>query len=93
MIYVNVTYKLPKENRDAFVADILEQNIPELTKAERGNHAYDFSIPIDNEEQVHLREIWDDDAFEEHKAGENIKKMGAMKGKYFIETEITISRA
>ena len=92
MLYVNVTYTLPKANRDAFVADVLGLNIPELTREEYGNHAYDFSIPIEHDDKVYLREIWEDDAFEKHKSSENIQKLAAMKQKYQIETSIVISR-
>lgn len=92
MLYINVTYTMPAENRDKFVEDLKAQSIPELTRQERGNHAYDFSVPIEQENQVYLREIWEDDAFEEHKQSANIKKLGEMKGKYDIETSITISK-
>lgn len=92
MLYLNVTYTMPKENRDAFVSELKELKIEELTRQERGNHAYDFSVPISSETQVFLREIWEDDALEEHKTSANIKKLGAMKGKYNIETTITISK-
>lgn len=92
MLYINVTYTLPKANRDAFVADVLGQNIPELTRQEYGNHAYDFSIPVEHDDKVYLREIWEDDAFEKHKVSENIQKLIAMKDKYQIETSLVISR-
>lgn len=92
MLYVNVTYTLPKANRDAFVADVLGQNIPALTRQEYGNHAYDFSVPVEHDDKVYLREIWEDDAFEIHKGSENIQKLVAMKDKYQIETSLVISR-
>lgn len=92
MLCVNVTYAMPRENRDRFLADIRDQKIMELTRLERGNVAYEFSVPLDNDDQVFLREIWEDTAFEEHKAGENIKRLAAMKDRYGITTSIVISR-
>lgn len=49
-------------------------------------------MPLDNDGQVFLRETWEDTAFEEHKAGENIRKPAAMKDRYGITTSIVISR-
>ena len=91
MLYLNVTYTMPKEHRESFLADIVAQDIPARTRKERGNHAYDFSVPLERDNQVYLREIWDDDALEEHKKSANIKLLGAMKEKYGIETVLTIS--
>lgn len=91
MLYINVTYIIPTENRDKFVEDIKSLNIPQLTREERGNHAYDFSVPIEKDNEVYLREIWEDDALEEHKQSPNIKQLGLLKEKYSIETTITIS--
>lgn len=92
MLYVNVTYTMPKENRDDFLAEIKNQKIMEFTRLEQGNTAYEFSVPIDRGDQVYLREIWEESAFENHKNSENIKKLGKLKEKYNISTNITISR-
>lgn len=92
MFYINVTYKLPAENRDAFAKSILENKIPELVRQERGNHAYDFSLSIEHPDEVYLREIWDEDAFEEHRTSPNVKLFGTIKEKFGASTEITKSR-
>lgn len=91
MLYVNVTYTMPREHRDRFLAEIQEQTIMELTRQEQGNVAYEFSVPLDNAEQVYLREIWEEEGFEAHKTSDNIKKLGMMKEKYGITTNIVIS--
>ena len=92
MLYVNVTYTMPRENRDKFLAEIQEQRIMELTRLEPGNGAYEFSVPLDSDDQVYLREIWEETGFEGHKSSDNIKKLGMMKEKYDITTSIVISR-
>lgn len=92
MIYVNVTYSMPKVNRDNFIVDIKSQKIMELTRQEPGNQAYEFSIPLDNDEQLYLREIWDEAGFEAHKSSENIKRLGMLKDRYSVTTSIVVSR-
>lgn len=92
MLYVNVTYTMPRENRDKFIDDIRDQRIMELTRTEKGNVAYEFSVPLERDDQVFLREIWSEAGFEEHKSGGNIRKLAALKDKYDIATSIVISR-
>lgn len=90
MIYLHVTYTMPKENRDSYIRELIGEKMSEMTKKERGCHAYDFSVPLDRDDQVFLKEIWEDDALEGHKNGANIKKMHEIAKKYGIKSEIKV---
>lgn len=89
MILVHVVYKMPAENRAKFLTDIKEKNLQALTLEEPGCSLYRFSVPLDCEDEVILNEQWESqEAIAVHYESPNIKKLGAMKALYSIETSI-----
>lgn len=90
MIYLHVTYTMPKENRDGYIKELVGEKMSELVKKEYGCHAYDFSIPVARDDQVFLKEIWEDDALEGHKNGANIKKMHEIAKKHGVASDIRV---
>ncbi len=85
MIIVHVVYKMKKEERPGFIADLVEKKIQELTEAEPGNLLYRFAVPMDCEDELVLTEEWESpEALATHAKGANIALLGELKNAHGV---------
>lgn len=90
-----VTYTLAdKKTRDEFYADIKAEAVVSKSLAEDGCIRYTYFFPADNDYQIFLWEQWESrEAQKAHTGQPHFKKLGEIKAKYEMETEITIEDA
>ncbi|MGC2873639.1 putative quinol monooxygenase [Ihubacter sp. rT4E-8] len=87
-----VTYTLEcREERDAFFDEVKASGVIEASRAEEGCIRYSYYYPADAENQIFLWEQWESrDAQQRHTQQPHFKKLGRLKEKYRMETEIQI---
>lgn len=93
MVILNLSYKFATENKEDFLKEIFELEIPQKTRLEDGCIEYNFYSLYDGNE-IMLVEKWRDAAaLELHKKQEHLKHLLSLKEKYSIETECNIFEA
>ena len=91
MIILHVYYELFDGKRDAFMKVLNEYQIPQKSKSEVGNHAYDYYFPVGLENQLFLLEKWENkEAFEAHKQSEHFFKLQEIKNDYIKSATLEI---
>lgn len=87
-----VTYTLAeKEDRDRFYAEIKAAEVISESLAEEGCIRYAYFFPADSDNQIFLWEQWESrEAQKAHTGQPHFKKLGEIKAKYRMETEIVI---
>jgi quinol monooxygenase YgiN len=90
-ILVNVRYEIKHGKRDEFLKKVDEQGIIRDSKEEEGNIKYEYSKPIDSEDDLLLMEIWNSSATQTiHGQTEHYQKLQALKKEYV--TDVTIEK-
>lgn len=91
MIILHVYYELFDGKRDAFMKVLNEYQIPQKSKLEIGNHAYDYYFPVGLENQLFLLEKWaSEEDFESHKVSEHFLKLQELKKDYIKAARLDI---
>lgn len=91
MIILHVYYELYEGKRDAFMSVLNEYQIPQKSKAEHGNYAYDYYFPVNEANQLFLLEKWENEAaFEAHKQSEHFLKLQELKKDYIKAAKLDI---
>ncbi len=91
MILLHVYYELFDGQRDAFINVLNEYQIPQKSKAEMGNHAYDYYFPVGEDNKLFLLEKWEsEEAFEAHKQSEHFLKLQEIKKDYIKSAKLDI---
>ncbi|HCT63068.1 MAG TPA: hypothetical protein DIC19_03110 [Erysipelotrichaceae bacterium] len=91
MIILHVYYELFEGQRDAFMKVLDEYQIPQKSKAEVGNHAYDYYFPVGEDNQLFLLEKWEnEECFEAHKRSEHFLKLQELKKDYIKSAKLDI---
>lgn len=91
MLILHVYYELFDGKRDAFMEVINLHQIPQKSKAEKGNHAYDYYFPVNEPNQLFLLEKWEsEEDFEAHKISEHFLKLQALKTDYIKVAKLDI---
>lgn len=91
MIILHVYYELFEGKREAFMKVLNEHQIPQKSKVETGNHAYDYYFPVGEENQLFLLEKWENEAcFEAHKQSEHFLKLQDLKKDYIKSAKLDI---
>lgn len=97
MLLVKVTYKCNPGQRETYYREALAAGIIDATKKEKGNIRYDFSYPVDAENDILLLELWEGpDDWDAHKKTPHVKDLQAIKAKYVTDTvaeTFTVSKA
>lgn len=89
LILVCVRYVVKEGKRDKFLKEVDEQGIIRESKAEPGNLKYEYSLPIDSENDLILTEIWTNSTTQiEHGKTEHYQKLQALKKKYVQDVSI-----
>ena len=80
MIELHVTYTMkPGIPPKAFYDALNAANIPETCRQEKGNIRYHYFLPVDNDNQLFLLEIWEDkDSLKAHQQTPHFKAMPAI---------------
>ncbi|MBQ9931909.1 MAG: antibiotic biosynthesis monooxygenase [Firmicutes bacterium] len=87
MLVLNVTYITKPGMRDSFLAKVSELQMAEKSRAEEGNAAYEYHIPLEGDDRIFLLEKWkDEDAFAAHTKEEHFLALGKIKNEYVEET-------
>ena len=87
MIVLNVTYKCKPEMREEFLEMIMAEGIDRACRAETGNIKYDYYIPVEDDDDLFLREKWRDaDALAEHGRQPHLARLKEIKAEYVIDT-------
>lgn len=87
MIVLNVVYK--GEEALEFVKEVKSSGTLEAIRNEKGNLQYEYFSSLDNPNNVILIEHWAN-AYDlsRHSQGEYIKKVGELKEKYHLTSEV-----
>ena len=91
MIIVNVLYKIKPGEREAFLAACREIGFLERTHKEKGNIAYDYYFPIDDENAVFCAELWENaDAFKAHGSTPHVEKFQDVKKRHVVDAALSV---
>lgn len=87
MIVLNVTYIGDKTNE--FVDEIISSGLKKAIESEQGNKQYEYFKSLDDPSKILLVEHWSN-AYDlsRHSQGENIKKIGELKDKYGVTSDV-----
>ncbi|NLM01166.1 MAG: antibiotic biosynthesis monooxygenase [Treponema sp.] len=89
MILLNVMYTLKSGCKDEFLELLKKNNIIEDTRQEPGNIRYEFFLPIEDNHDILLVEMWqDENAFEEHLKSPHFEKFSQIKKQYIRDINI-----
>ena len=89
MILLCVRYHTKPGLRGEFVKALADERIAEQTHTEPGNLAYEFSVPIGEEDAVCLLERWESaDALLPHPQQPHFLRLQELKAQYVEETEL-----
>ncbi|HEX3075851.1 MAG TPA: antibiotic biosynthesis monooxygenase [Lachnospiraceae bacterium] len=89
MILVDVAYVMKEGKREEFYAKIAEQGIITSSRQEPGNYRYDFSIPMECDNELWITEIWTDSKAQQlHGKTEHYKKLTELKKDYVIQVKL-----
>lgn len=89
MIVLNVTFKSKDNLALLYVKELESNGMAEYVRHEKGNHKYDYYLPLKENGGVLLVEKWDSlEDLNAHLSSDNIKKMQEIKKKYNIETNL-----
>ena len=88
-ILVNVRYIIKPGKRDEFLRKVIAQGIIQDSQTEPGNYCYEYSIPVNSENELCLLEQWvSSQAQSAHGKSEHYQRLQALKKEYVIATEI-----
>lgn len=92
MLELHVYYRFRnKEDRDGFYGEIVKNNVRALCEAEKGCIMYRYFLPLDNDKEIFLLEMWENtEVHKVHKEQPHFLMLGDIKAKY--NTESTIER-
>ena len=83
MLVFNVTFRCKPGARDAFLREIMAEGIDAASRAEAGNIAYDYYVPVDRDSDLFLVEKYvDADAVAAHVRQTHTAKLVELKEKY-----------
>ncbi len=90
MFTIYVTYKGgDRAAVEGFYREIRELDIDTISRKEDGNVRYEYYWPAERENELFLLEIWETkEAQQIHTQQAHFKKLGDLKSKYGIETDI-----
>lgn len=89
MIIVLVKYLCKPNLRDEFVKTLKTKGIDSISQNEEGNIRYDYSYPLDSENEVYLTEVWEnEELLTKHTNAEHFKELASIKEKYVENVEI-----
>ena len=89
MVIISVRYRTKPCLRDAFVKALADERIAARTRTEPGNLAYEFSVPIDEEDTVCLLERWESaDALLPHPQQPHFLRLQELKAQFVAETKL-----
>lgn len=89
MIILDVRYRVKQGLREQFVAAVQEAAVIEQSQREQGNICYEYSYPVEQDNMVHLLEIWEDEAaLEAHKQAAHFHHLAPLKAQFIEETQI-----
>lgn len=93
LILVNVRYTVKPGKREDFLKKVADQGIILHSKEEEGNRKYEYSIPLDSENDLLLTEIWDSAASQAlHGETEHYRKLQELKKEYVTAVAIEMYR-
>jgi quinol monooxygenase YgiN len=92
MFTIYVTYKgSDRAAVEGFYREIRELGIDTVSRREDGNVRYEYYWSAERDDELFLLEIWETkEAQQIHSQQAHFKKLGELKSKYGIETEIEI---
>lgn len=87
VIVLNVTYSGNKTKE--FVDEIINSGLQKAIQEESGNKQYEYFSSLNDPNKIILIEHWSN-AYDlsRHSQGENIKKVGALKEKYGVISDV-----
>ncbi len=89
MLILNVTYQVKKGMRQAFYDKLNELKVPEKSREEGDNIAYEYFFHTEDEDCLFLLEKWkDDDAFDKHCKTDHFLKLQEVKGEYLESADL-----
>jgi Uncharacterized conserved protein len=89
MFLLDVKYKVKPGMRQEFYDTIMNNGIAELSMKEEGNIRYDYSFSKEDDDLLLLDERWaDQETQKRHTCSEHFKKLGELKAKYVLSTEL-----
>lgn len=83
------TYTLKsREDRDAFLAELLDCRIPEICSAEDGCNMYRYFFPVDDDKKICIVESWtDEQAQKKHTLQPHCAVIRGLKEKYGVVSD------
>ena len=89
MIELHVTYTMkPGIRPKAFYDALNAATIPETCRQEKGNIRYHYFLPVDNDNQLFLLEIWEyKDSLKAHQQTPHFNAMPAIKDQFVEKTD------
>lgn len=90
-----VTYTMPTaKERDGYLKEIQENRIDEISRKEEGCIRYDYFYPAGSDNTLFLWEQWESREHQKaHCQTEHFAKLGELKEKYSVISEIKIEEA
>lgn len=89
-IFADVKYHVRKGMREKFLSEMIEYQIPQLSRKESGNRKYEVYLSVDSEDDVILAEIWENkSAQKEHTTTKHYEILTELKKKYIETVEIS----
>lgn len=89
MIIVLVKYICKPGCRELFLQSIKEKGIDSASRNEQGNVKYEYSVSIEEKNELLLTELWSDmQVLEQHGQTPHFKALGELKKQYVENTEI-----
>ena len=93
-ILITVRYTAKGGMRKEFYREIMESGVVDVFRREEGCLKYDYYFPADSEDDLCLFEMWSSlEAQRAHSQTEDFKKLGQLKEKYILRTELKFYRA
>jgi quinol monooxygenase YgiN len=91
LLMMNVRYHVFPGKRMEFLNRVRELDIIKKSQAEQGNCLYEYSFPVDSEDDICLTELWTDEEVQEaHGNTEHFAQLKELKKEYVAGTEIAV---
>ena len=89
MLILHITYKIKVGQRDRFMSEIKLLGIPKASKGEKGCLAYDYYHPESGEDEIFLKDIWEDeDCLTAHTQTAHFARLKDLKDQYVSTVRI-----
>jgi quinol monooxygenase YgiN len=86
---INIIYKGDNGNARKFAEEMIATGIVENIRNEEGNLQYDYFLPIDNNDEILLVDVWENqEALDKHHSSPMMSKIIALREKHNLSMTV-----